>query len=502
VKFTMLVVEIRSRLPGFTGHYSEGVASIAAVIKQAGHEFELLHITRPTEARLLAQRVRATAPDVVGFSCMTHNFAYMRTFVGEIKAALPRTPTVLGGVHAILNPEESIRVEGLDAVCVGEGEAVVLPLLERIERGESFDDLEGLWVRSGETIHRNAPRPLITDLDSLPAPDRTVFDIERLVSTREGVIYAFASRGCPYACAFCSNAALRARYPNPQQYLRYKSVGRVCQEIEDAARSFPGELRGIFFEDDILTLNTNWLKEFAEVYPRRVGIPFNCNLRADSVSTRVADLLQTAGCTSVAIGVESGVEAIRAVVLGKKIADSTFLTAFRRLAERGIRISTLSMVGLPGESAAEALQTVFFNAESGTDRCMVSIFCPYPGTPLHERAVAEGILSDRQPDTYQEDTPLDQTSISASQVRFIHDFFKEMIFLLRFPRSRVMLKRFLTRYVQRDGISMRVLSRLKRGARYLLAAPYLMFGRYLYNRQARVFRRAEPVTVLRADRDT
>jgi hypothetical protein len=51
MKFTMLMLEVRCGLPGFSGYYSEGVASIAAVIKQAGHQFELLHITRPPTRR-------------------------------------------------------------------------------------------------------------------------------------------------------------------------------------------------------------------------------------------------------------------------------------------------------------------------------------------------------------------------------------------------------------------------------------------------------------------
>jgi len=42
---------------------------------------------------------------------------------------------------------------------------------------------------------------------------------------------------------------------------------------------------------------------------------------------------------------------------------------------------------------------------------MVSIFCPYPGTPLHDKAVADGILSEKFPDTFQDDTPLNQDSM-------------------------------------------------------------------------------------------
>jgi len=496
----MLMLEVRSTVLGFSGHYSEGVASIAAVIKQAGHDFELLHVTRPVRPETLARRVAKTRPDVIGYSCMTHTFSYLKKFAAAIKRELPTVPTVLGGVHANLNPEQSLAARGIDAVCRGEGETVVLPLMERVGRGQSFVDLDGLWVRDGDTIHRNPTLPMVTDLDSLPMPDRGIFDNARLVSTREGVLYIHASRGCPYVCPFCSNVAIRAAFPNSKKYLRYKSVSRVCQEIETAVRGFPGKLQGIYFQDEILTINTNWLAEFAEVYPKRIGIPFNCNMRGDGVTERVADRLKQAGCNSVSIGLESGNERIREAVVGKNISDATFRQAFRRLGDRGINVNTFSMIGLPGETPEEALQTVFFNAESEVDKVMFSIFCPYPGTPLHERALADGILTERFPDTFQDDSPLRQESISSRQVRFIHDFFDEATIITR-SRWGGWFKPLLTRYVLRDGFSMGVLSRIKRTARLLLSAPYLAFGHLLYNRQARVFGRCGPVAVDSASKD-
>jgi radical SAM superfamily enzyme YgiQ (UPF0313 family) len=487
-KFTMLMLEIRSGLPGFTGSYSEGVASIAAVIKKAGHDFELIHVTRPMAPEELAARVAKTSPDLVGYSSMTHTFPYLRVFAPAVKKALPRVPTLMGGVHAILNPNESIQVDGIDAVCLGEGETVVLPMIRRVQQERSFEDVPGLFVKHDGKIYRNPSTPMEVDLDSLPMPDRAIFDFSKLVSTREGVLYVFASRGCPYKCPFCSNHAIREQFPNSKDYLRYKSVQRVCEEIEAAAKTFPGRLRGIYFQDEILTMNLKWFSEFARVYPERIGIPFNCNLRADLVSERTADLLQQAGCNSVSIGLESGVERIRDEVVGKKISDAVFHQAFNRLRIRGIAVNTFSMVGLPGETPEEALETLFFNADSHVNKCMVSIFCPYPGTALHKKAEAAGILSPRMPDTFQDSTPLDQTTISSSQVRFIHDFFGEFIFLKRRKWPGPALREPLIRYVKRDGISMRVLSGAKRAAIFLLAAPYLMLGHYLFNRQSRVFK--------------
>jgi hypothetical protein len=83
---------------------------------------------------------------------------------------------------------------------------------------------------------------------------------------------------------------------------------------------------------------------------------------------------------------------------------------------------------------------------------------------------------------------LDQTTISPSQVRFIHDFFGEIIFLKRLRWPGAALREPLIRYVKRDGITMRMLSRSKRTAKFLLTAPYLLAGRYVFNRQARVFK--------------
>jgi anaerobic magnesium-protoporphyrin IX monomethyl ester cyclase len=488
MKFTMLLLEVRAGLPGFSGSYSEGVASIAAVVKQAKHEFELIHVVRPTDPEELAERVAATKPDAVGFSCMTHTFRYLKAFAPAIKKVLPHAPTLMGGVHAILNPHESIEVDGIDAVCLGEGETVMLPFLERIEQGRSLEDVPGLYVKHNGTVHRNPATALVLDLDALPTPDRSVFDFSKLVTTREGVLYVFASRGCPYRCPFCSNHAIRSQFPNSKDYLRYKSVSRVCDEIDAAARSFPGRLRGLYFQDEILTMNLNWFSEFAKVYPKRIGIPFNCNLRADLVSERTANLLQESGCNSVSIGLETGVERIRELVVGKNIPDAVFVKAFERLHDRGIRVNTFSMIGLPGETPEDALQTVFFNADTKVDKNMVSIFCPYPGTELHRKAMAMGVLSSRMPDTFQDDTPLDQATISSSQVRFIHDFFNEIIFLKRSRWPGPALREPLIRYVKRDGISLRVLSRVKRTAKYMLVKPYLLFGRFLINRQARVFK--------------
>lgn len=498
MKLVIVLLEIRSGFPGFSGHYAEGVASIAASVKAAGHAFELVHLTQPTPTDAVVARIAATAADVVGFSCMTNTAPYLEQVAPALRRALPGVPIVAGGVHPTLRPEECLAIDGIDGVCIGEGERVAVDILERLQQGRGLHHIPGLWIERGGEIERNPPAPAAANLDELPPPDRSVFDVANLMTTREGVLYVHASRGCPYRCRFCCNAALRECWPRGGKYLRYKSVERLCDEIEDATAHFPGTLHGIYFQDEILGLDKRWLAAFAEAYPVRIGVPFNCNLRADNVTREVVDWLARAGCRSVSIGLESGSERIRTAVLGKPISDRQFETAFRLLDDAGIRVATFSMVGLPNETLDDAFATVRMNADRRVCRRMVSIFFPFPGTGLHADVVANGFLSARRPDTYQETTPLDQTSISRRQVEFIHDFFDPLVALARDGRGGWM-QRQVWALLRRDSRLLDMLVRLQRRLRRFAVPVYLAAAGRLGSRQAKVFapQPARPATALR-----
>lgn len=486
MKLVIVLLEIRRGFPGFSGHYSEGVASIAAAVKAAGYGFELVHLTQPTATDTVAARIAATGADLVGFSCMTNTAPYLEQYAPALRRALPDVPIVAGGVHPTLQPEDCLAIDGIDGVCIGEGERVAVEALHRLRQGLGLHDIPGLWLECDGEIERNDPAPTAANLDAMPPPDRSVFDFANLMTTREGVLYVHASRGCPYRCRFCCNAALRERWPRGGKYLRYKSVERLCDEIEDAVAHFPGTLHGIYFQDEILGLDKRWLAAFAEAYPKRIGVPFNCNLRADNVTPEVVDWLARAGCRSVSIGLESGSERIRNTLLGKSISDQEFEAAFRLLDDAGIRIATFSMVGLPDETLDDAFATLRMNADRRVARRMISIFFPFPGTGLHADVVADGLLSSRRPDTYQETTPLDQTSISRRQVEFIHDFFGPLVALAGQGHSGRM-QQLVWALLTRDSRLLDVLVRLQRRLRRLAVPVYLAAADRLGSRQAKVF---------------
>ena len=84
------------------------------------------------------------------------------------------------------------------------------------------------------------------------------------------------------------------RKETKSDYVRRKSVPRAVDEIKYIADRYP--LKHVHFSDDLFFIRNSykWLEEFAEVYPKEVGLPWNCNIRYDSVNQHAADLLEKA----------------------------------------------------------------------------------------------------------------------------------------------------------------------------------------------------------------
>lgn len=66
---------------------------------------------------------------------------------------------------------------GVTAVCIGEGEGAIQDIVQCLGDGGNIDRIPNLWVRRPDgSVARNEVRPLIENLDSLPFPDRDLFD--------------------------------------------------------------------------------------------------------------------------------------------------------------------------------------------------------------------------------------------------------------------------------------------------------------------------------------
>lgn len=414
--------------------YQQGIGSISAVLKQGGHETALLTINAMDRGRI-EEAVRGFRPDLAAFS-ITSNFFPLAREAAAFLHDEHRLPVVLGGIHPTLRPEESIAAPGVFAICVGEGEHPMLELCDALAAGRDPSGIRNLWVRHDGEVRRNPLRPLITDLDALPFPDRDLFDFNRLLRQFPEAEF-MGSRGCPYRCAYCANHALVQLYRGKGRYVRYRSVDNLLAEIEQVLALYkPIEWLG--FHDDTLTLNPNWLREFAEKFPARIGARFWCNSTARAINEDTAELLRRAGCYEVRLGVESGNDHIRMEVLEKKVTREEIVRAFKLLKEAGIRRYAFNMIGLPFETPATMEDTLRLNQEIRPDEVFCSVFYPYPGTRAEDICREHGWISDRSVRSYfDSDTTLNQPGIDPRRVAWFHEIFRDCV---RWPRWSPVIK--------------------------------------------------------------
>ena len=369
-----------------------GIAYLAAVLKEAGHQVSLVHVVEPPEREWLVERVRSEAPDLIGFSSTTHMYRHVARWAGWLREEL-QTPAVCGGVHPTIAPEEVASTAGIDFAVRGEAEDTLLELCDALEKGRDPTAIPGIWARAGVTLVENPTRSLRTDLDSLPFPDRTIFDPGLFCADQHPRGTLMASRGCPFNCTYCSNHAQKSAYPNPKDYVRFRSPENVVAEIEHMLASDPG-IEYIRFDDDILTTDREWFGRLSELYRARVGMPFICNSRVNFMDRALAGALAEMGCTVVCMGIESGNPWLREKVLNRHMSNRQIIEAFAACREAGLKTVSTNMFGLPLEEAAMVLDTIKVNARCHPDTIQVSTFIPYPGTELHalckERGLIEG----------------------------------------------------------------------------------------------------------------
>jgi radical SAM superfamily enzyme YgiQ (UPF0313 family) len=361
-----------------------GVLSLSASLKRAGHQVELL---MPNLEQHLYDRVMEFNPDVIGYSVTSGSEQYYLEMNRILSMSLDHV-SIFGGPHATFCPEV-IEEDGLDAVCLGEADEALVEFCDRLARDEDLTTVQNFWVKQNGTIHKNPVRPLTDDLDSLPFPDRSVL-MKYPGYRRYRNRFFLTSRGCPYQCSYCFNHVMLQLYKGKGKYVRQRSVDNVIAEIHEVQEKYG--VGHVYFYDDVLVLDKEWTEEFAEVYPRQVGLPFTGYLRANLVTEELTKQLAKAGCHSVAMAVESGNEEVRNQVLRRRISNHKLEEAIRMVKRAGIRVMTQNMVGLPEEDIDRAIETIELNARCRPDYAWCSIFQPYPGTEAARYCVEKGLI--------------------------------------------------------------------------------------------------------------
>ena len=385
----------------YRGAESFGIEYLSAVLTQAGHQTELIYdpgldnnfyvsagwLKRLNVPRRLLRKARDFAPDLVAFSSITNLYPYVKDMARALKAEL-NVPTVIGGIHPTVLPELVLQEDCFDMVCLGEGEYALLELANRLERGEDVTDIQNLWVKDSQgVIHRNPQRPLIQDLDALPFPDKDLF-------YRNGAFWRNVSimtgRGCPYHCTFCVNSFYQQMNARPEKLVRRRSVDSVIQELKLYKQKY--RPRTVNFQDDTFSVDIDWLTEFADRYAAEIKVPFQCNVHPMTVTREIVGVLKKAGCRSVCMGVQSGNNELRKMVLKRPGSNERIIEASRLIKEAGIQLVTEYIFGLPDETPETMWESATLNRELKADNTSTFVFYPFPGTALADYCLRKGLL--------------------------------------------------------------------------------------------------------------
>jgi radical SAM superfamily enzyme YgiQ (UPF0313 family) len=339
-------------------------------------------------------------PEMVGFSTTSNQYRHVKQVATMFKERRD-VPIVCGGIHPTIASEDVLSHPAIDMVCQGEGELAMLELAYELANGSNLD-IANIWSKTNGTIRSSPTRPLVANLDELPFPDREGFDFAGILAKKRGWANLMAGRGCHYQCTYCVNNYFHKVYSavsSRRSHLRIRSVDTVLREVEYLSSSFRVKL--LNFDDDIFTMDKEWLREFCDKYAARFKkMPFACNIRVNMFDREIATMIRSAGCVEVKIGLESGSERVRSRVLKRHTPEAMIRRAFGLAEELGIRAWAFNMIGVPTETPEDVMETVRLNAQIRPYILRCSIFYPYQGTDLYEHAEQHGLMDHSKDEAY------------------------------------------------------------------------------------------------------
>lgn len=388
-----------------------GIRYISAALQRAGFETSIvflrdwihnrLEMPSEEELRLAMDIIREKKADLIGLGFMSSLFQMARDVSHRLKAEFPSTPIAWGGIHVTSVPEECAT--DVDYLCLGEGEAAMIDLCQRLHDGGDTTNIPNVWAHLDGVVHRNPLRPLIQDMDVLPYPDtadENKYYIEKgrlsieepWKRTAEYRIYF--SRGCPYNCSYCYVSILRDAYDEKgKKFYRHRSVEHILGELESVRRTFPKLARVKIDDDTSFAFGDDWLAEFCEKYPKRIGVPFECLLIPPMLRYDLLKSLKAAGLRRVQTGIESGSSKESKEIHNRAPGNKAILKFGEFNKELKISIVYDVIVDNPWATEEMKIETAEFLLDLPRPYDIYFYSLNYfPGTALTKKMLAEGLI--------------------------------------------------------------------------------------------------------------
>jgi radical SAM superfamily enzyme YgiQ (UPF0313 family) len=414
-----------------------GIMYLSSVLKSKG--FQVSHCYASDGEEKLGKLIEHLRPAVLGYSIMSGEHPPVLELNRKLKSRYEFL-AVFGGPHATFFPS-IIDEPGCDAVCIGEGDLAFPEFCVRVQEGGKYWETPSFIARHEGRVYKNEIMPLVPTLDDLPDPDRDILYSQDKHLAEDRAKSFFSTRGCPYHCTYCFNSGFNTLNKGKGKIIRHRSPERLINEILEVKARYPLEVVS-FSDDSFLVQPPGWFDAFCDLYKRKVGLPFTCNVRANLVREDLLSKLRDAGLSLVWMGVECGDETIANDVLQRQLSNRQIIVAARIIKKLGIKFYTQNLVGLPVQNSFEAdLKTLDLNIEIKSDFAWSSILFPYPGTPISQYAQERGFIPSEGLKITSTNKRTSSLNFPEDEKRRIEHLHKLFGLLVEFPSLRPLAKR-------------------------------------------------------------
>ncbi len=355
------------------------------------HFLDLRLVKNKNEA--LVSKLKEYSPDIIGISLLAFEKSCLPDLVNIIHEHSPDSKIVMGGPYPTYYYEEILTKDYADLVIIGEGEQVLLNLVDCWIEGRDIRDIKGIAYNDAGSVICNDKEAFIEDLDSIPFPDYTLIDIKSYWGYHKhmnGILAAktythiMSSRACPYKCIFCHNMFGKK--------LRKRSPENFVDEIVMLHDQYG--VKEFHIVDDAFNVDR---KRMHEILNRiiekglKIKIAFPNALKGDLLTQEDILLLKNAGTYMITFAIETASERIQKQIR-KNLDIQKIVQNIEFASKIGLVTKGYFMLGFPGESISELKSTVDLAINSKLDLAAFWAVVPFEKTDL--RSLAEDLYSD------------------------------------------------------------------------------------------------------------
>lgn len=369
-----------------------GLGFLSGALKARGFSFSVIDADAVDMSidKLLAGVIREN-PRIIGISTYTSYAGMVAYIIKEIRRSLKDCTIVLGGHHAFAVKGKLLDETYADIIAIGEGETLFPSLCDAILNNKPLESVRGIYFRNKGEIVYTGDNEQIKDLDTISTPAYEYFPMDMYrghfyrgwrSGYRKPFINLVTSRGCPFSCSFCSNVMWGKK-------VRFQSPERVIAEIDFLVGKYG--IKQLSFFDDTFTMDMPRADKICDLLiDRNYKLDIYCSTRVDLVTEELIKKMSRAGFKWIGIGIESGDEMILKRI-SKHQSVEKCSAALKMIADNKIAIYGSAILGYPGENKQTMKSTLSFMLDNPVHLPQFSIFVPYPGTPVYEELVKEGV---------------------------------------------------------------------------------------------------------------